>query len=198
MKRRDASGFSDKTDIDGDGDIYELETYGGGGNGGYAYGTGTRGYTTSSSTTSGFTSSGYYSSSVSYTYTTNGSTTSISTSSTYAGSYGYGGYGGSYSYTMSLGSLLGGRGMQNPAVRSAVLRGQAMHKQMDYGPGVEKEQKINARCRVDGIDRNNHIIYELKPDNPRAIARGKSQLDRYVTAAREAFGGTWQGKLVLY
>ena len=91
-----------------------------------------------------------------------------------------------------------GKGMQNPQVRAAVQRGQAMHKQMNYGPGVVKEVTIAPGCRVDGIDFSNHIIYELKPNNPQAIARGMRQLERYVSAANQQYGGEWTGVLRLY
>ena len=111
-------------------------------------------------------------------------------------------FGGASGYAMSqsqtLTSTTTGRGTQNPKVMSAVQRGQAMHKQMDYGPGVVKEQTIAPGCRVDGIDFNNRIIYELKPNNPQAIARGMSQLNRYTAAASQRYGGTWSGVLKLY
>ena len=110
-----------------------------------------------------------------------------------------GGYGG---YTMSKAqtptSTPTGKGTQNSKVKAAVQKGHAMHKQMDYGPGVLKEQTIAPGCRVDGIDFNNRIIYELKPNNPQAIARGMSQLNRYTSAASQQFGGTWTGVLKLY
>ena len=83
-------------------------------------------------------------------------------------------------------------------LKAAVQNGQAMHKQMDYGPGVVKEKVIAPGCRVDGIDFNNRIIYELKPNNPQAIARGISQLKRYTEAASQQYGGTWEGILKLY
>ena len=91
-----------------------------------------------------------------------------------------------------------GKGTQNPKVQAAVQRGQAMHKQMDYGPGVIKEKTIAPGCRVDGIDFVNHIIYELKPNNPRAIALGMEQLARYTAAASQQYGGEWTGILKLY
>lgn len=70
-----------------------------------------------------------------------------------------------------------------------------MHKEWDYGIGVEKEQVIGPGARVDGIDRVNHIVYELKPNNPNAIRRGLNQLDRYL----DILGAEdWVGILVLY
>ncbi len=91
-----------------------------------------------------------------------------------------------------------GKGTQNPNVKAAVQKVQTMHKQMDYGPGVVKEKTIAPGCRVDGIDFNNRIIYELKPNNPQAIARGISQLNRYTAAASQQYGGIWTGVLKLY
>ena len=109
-------------------------------------------------------------------------------------------WGGASGYAMSKAQTptTTGRGTQNPKVKAAVQKGQAMHKQMDYGPGVLKEKTIAPGCRVDGIDFNNRIIYELKPNNPQAIARGISQLNRYTKAASQQYGGEWMGVLKLY
>ena len=70
-----------------------------------------------------------------------------------------------------------------------------MHKQMDYGPGVVKEKTIAPGCRVDGIDFSNRIIYELKPNNPQAIDRGMSQLNRF-TAKGSVGAGLFGGGFV--
>lgn len=72
-----------------------------------------------------------------------------------------------------------------------------MHKQMDDGPGVVKEKTLAPGCRVDGIDFNDHIVYELNPNNPQAISRGMRQLNRYTAAASQQYG-TWTGVLKLY
>ncbi|HEX3016256.1 MAG TPA: DNRLRE domain-containing protein [Caproicibacter sp.] len=103
-----------------------------------------------------------------------------------------------YASTRGSGSASSGKGTQNPKVKAAVQKGQAMHKQMDYGPGTLKEITIAPKCRVDGIDFSNRIIYELKPNNPQAISRGLKQLDRYTTAASQQYGGEWTGVLKLY
>ena len=108
-----------------------------------------------------------------------------------------GGYNG-YTAAKAPKQASSGRGTQNPKVKAAVQRGQEMHKVMDYGPGVKKEISIAPGCRVDGIDFNNRIIYELKPNNPQAIARGIKQLNRYTEAAKQQYGGTWTGVLKLY
>ena len=108
-----------------------------------------------------------------------------------------GGYNG-YTAAKAPKQTSSGRGTQNPKVKAAVQRGREMHKVMDYGPGVKKEISIAPGCRVDGIDFNNRIIYELKPNNPQAIARGIKQLNRYTEAAKQQYGGTWTGVLKLY
>ena len=50
-------------------------------------------------------------------------------------------------------------------------------------------------ARVDGIDYVNRIVYELKPNNPRAVRRGLAQLDRYLNILGAE---DWAGVLVLY
>ena len=77
----------------------------------------------------------------------------------------------------------------------ATKRGRQMHKDWDYGPGVAKEEVIAPGSRVDGIDWVNKIVYELKPNNPRAIGQGLKQLDRYLSILGES---EWAGVLVLY
>ena len=114
-----------------------------------------------------------------------------------AGGAALGGYGG-YTNAKAQASMPSGRGTQNPKVKAAIQKGQEMHKQMDYGPGVIKEKNIAPGCRVDGIDFGNRLIYELKPNNPQAIARGIRQLNRYTEAAAQQYGGTWTGVLKLY
>ena len=62
---------------------------------------------------------------------------------------------------------------------------------------MKKEIFIAPGCRADGIDSNNRIIYELKPNNPQAIERGIKQLNRYTEAAKQQYGDTWTGVLKL-
>ncbi len=76
----------------------------------------------------------------------------------------------------------------------ATKRGREMHKNWDYGDGVLKEQKIGPGARVDGIDYTNKIVYELKPNNPRAISRGIKQINRYLNI----LGDGWTGKVITY
>lgn len=92
-------------------------------------------------------------------------------------------------------------GSRNPKVAEAAKRGRDIHYNWNYGEGVDKEQTIHGMIngkpvvrRADGIDYVNRIIYELKPNNPRAIARGWKQLNQYANL----LGGEWTQTLVLY
>lgn len=77
---------------------------------------------------------------------------------------------------------------------SSTKFGREMHSNWDYGPGVEKEITIGPGARVDGIDYTRKIVYELKPNNPRAINRGIKQLVRYL----DILGDDWIGVLITY
>ena len=86
------------------------------------------------------------------------------------------------------------RGSNNPNTKQAAARGRQMHKSYDYGVTVRKEVPIPGYGRADAIDDVNKIVYELKPDNPKAIARGLKQLDRYL----KGLGKGWIGQIVTY
>ena len=77
---------------------------------------------------------------------------------------------------------------------SATKYGKEIHKKWDFGPGVQKKIVIGKGARVDEIDFTNKIVYELKPNNPKAISRGISQLERYL----DILGEGWKGELVTY
>jgi hypothetical protein len=93
------------------------------------------------------------------------------------------------------------KGSNNPKVAEAAKNGRKMHSNWDYGPGVKKEKTIKGLLdgkqvtrRIDGYDKTNQILYELKPNNPRAISRGWKQLDNY----EKILGGTWTKVLLLH
>ncbi len=53
--------------------------------------------------------------------------------------------------------------------------------------------------RADAVDTGNYIVYELKPNNTRAIRQGWKQLNRYVAALEQAFPGSkWIKILITY
>lgn len=83
----------------------------------------------------------------------------------------------------------------------AAQRGKAMHKNWDYGQNgtsIFKEYSIPGVGRADAIDFGNRIVYELKPNNTRAIRQGWRQLTRYINALEAEYGGTWMRILITY
>jgi hypothetical protein len=71
-------------------------------------------------------------------------------------------------------------------------------KMMAKFPKGQSEFPISAGNRVDFIDFERKIIYELKPFTPSGIARGAKQPKRYVDAATQRYGDGWVGELHLY
>ncbi|MFC7526755.1 DUF6443 domain-containing protein [Parapedobacter sp. GCM10030251] len=63
--------------------------------------------------------------------------------------------------------------------KSSLQLGQQMHKAYHAGK-VGKEFRLLSGKRIDYLDVENGIIYELKPNNPRAILQGQKQLQMYL------------------
>jgi len=63
--------------------------------------------------------------------------------------------------------------------KSSLQVGQQMHKAYHVGK-VGKEFRLLSGRRIDYLDMQNGIIYELKPNNPRAILQGQKQLQMYL------------------
>ncbi|EFB42475.1 MAG: hypothetical protein AB7E63_00400 [Parachlamydia sp.] len=64
--------------------------------------------------------------------------------------------------------------------RSNLKHGQEMHRLYKLGvEGVKKEFRLPSGKRIDALDMINHIIYELKPFNPRSIKLGNKALEIY-------------------
>ncbi|QCK82334.1 hypothetical protein E5Z46_08800 [Geobacillus kaustophilus NBRC 102445] len=81
--------------------------------------------------------------------------------------------------------------------------GRQMHKKYmahlhDELKGRIKEYKGIKGIRPDFVDFNTRTIYELKPYNPRAIARGKRQLKKYKRIFEQEHGGKWKTVLHVY
>ena len=82
-----------------------------------------------------------------------------------------------------------------------MARGREIHRKWDYGQNnitFRKEVFIPGAGRADAVDFINRIIYELKPDNPRAIRQGWRQLNRYISALEAEDGATWLKILITY
>ena len=52
--------------------------------------------------------------------------------------------------------------------------------------------------RIDYIDFDSKTIYELKPHNPKQIAKGKKQLNEYLKEVEELYGPGWKTVLDTY
>jgi hypothetical protein len=68
--------------------------------------------------------------------------------------------------------------------RSNLRLGQQIHKSYRAGEVIlnakTKEYVLPSKKRIDFLDEINGIVYELKPNNPRAIREGNKQLQRYI------------------
>lgn len=62
----------------------------------------------------------------------------------------------------------------------------------------EKEFTLPSGKRVDFIDFEKKIIYELKPDNKRARKLGEQQLGDYKKEVESIYGEGWQTVLETY
>ncbi|HEY8780098.1 MAG TPA: hypothetical protein VIM16_00640 [Mucilaginibacter sp.] len=85
---------------------------------------------------------------------------------------------------------------------AATALGRAMHtayKADEVLPGVRmKEFTLPNGLRVDFIDLEKKIIYELKPNNPRAIKAGYQQLGEYLKEVERVYGKGFQTVLDKY
>lgn len=95
------------------------------------------------------------------------------------------------------------RGAGGQFTRSTLRLGQQMHRayKSDLVNGVTrfKEFRFETGRRADFIDFEEGIIYELKPNNPRAIREGGKQLQQYLQDAKEQFPGiNWRTVLDTY
>jgi hypothetical protein len=86
--------------------------------------------------------------------------------------------------------------------RSSLKLGQKMHKLYRADqilPNVRiKEFILPSKNRIDFIDLEKKIIYELKPNNPRSISDGYKQLDRYLKEVESIYGSGWKAVLDTY
>ncbi len=87
--------------------------------------------------------------------------------------------------------------------KSTLEIGRQIHKDYKLGlhnpaKGLFKEFTGIKGIRPDFVDFNTRTIYELKPNNPRAIRDGMKQLDKYKTMFEEQFGGIWSMILDTY
>ncbi|ACJ34858.1 Rhs family protein [Anoxybacillus flavithermus WK1] len=86
--------------------------------------------------------------------------------------------------------------------KSNLKLGRQMHKSYKANKvlkGVrEKEFRLPSGKRIDFIDFEKKIIYELKPNNPRAIKKGLKQLKAYKKEVEKIYGKGWRTVLEVY
>ncbi len=77
-----------------------------------------------------------------------------------------------------------------------------MHKayKAKLADGVNTFKEFNKikGIRPDFVDFTTKTIYELKPNNPRAIKEGLEQLNRYKSIFEEIYGSGWKTVLDTY
>ena len=74
-------------------------------------------------------------------------------------------------------------------------------KDLANGTSKVKEFVLKSGKRIDYVDFENGFVHELKPNNPRAIARGLTQLKGYIAelSANPKYAGIpWKAVLDLY
>jgi len=73
---------------------------------------------------------------------------------------------------------------------AAARYGREMHRTFDFGPGFRREFTLPSGRRADAVNLRTREVVELKPNNPRAIALGRRQLDAYARELEELYPGT--------
>lgn len=86
--------------------------------------------------------------------------------------------------------------------KSSLKLGREVHKEYKINDvdNIDryKEYVLPSGKRVDFIDFETQIIYELKPNNPKQIKLGKKQLQGYIDEMKSIDGGDWKGVLDTY
>ena len=93
-----------------------------------------------------------------------------------------------------------GKGMQNTKVAAAVQRGNAAHGNYSsaLGGSYTYNKALPSGLRPDAVDFANREVRELKPDNPRAIAKGIKQVEGYRKELESIYGGKWTAVVDTY
>jgi hypothetical protein len=86
--------------------------------------------------------------------------------------------------------------------KSSLELGKKVHKEYmsDVANGItkRKEYVLPSGKRVDYIDFEKKIVYELKPNNPNQIRKGTRQLAGYLEEITSVFGEGWSSVLDTY
>jgi RHS repeat-associated protein len=74
--------------------------------------------------------------------------------------------------------------------------GREAHKWWQPPEGYDTNFQFANGLKPDAINFDTQDILELKPNNPAAIRLGNQQVQGYINAAQQQFGGTWTGSVV--
>lgn len=80
------------------------------------------------------------------------------------------------------------------ATAAAAPAGRAVHKGYSAvvaGLGYKTGVILKSGRKPDAVNSTARIVRELKPNNPKAIARGLVQAKRYARELQKTFGGVW-------
>jgi RHS repeat-associated protein len=72
---------------------------------------------------------------------------------------------------------------------AATRYGREIHKTFDYGAGFRREFTLPSGRRADAVNLRTREVVELKPNNPRAMAQGRHQLEAYARELEELYPG---------
>lgn len=104
-----------------------------------------------------------------------------------------------------LGGLFGKSEEVAQYTKSNLRLGQQVHKSYKAAIAdkidLHKEFRLPSGCKIDFLDIKNYKVYELKPNNPRAIKAGIKQLNNYIEELKhmpEFKNKNWEGVLEVY
>jgi hypothetical protein len=66
------------------------------------------------------------------------------------------------------------------------------------GPSYQKEFTLPSGRRADAVNFEKRHVIELKPNNPKAIAKGKRQATKYMEELQPIYGGKWTYSIETY
>jgi len=91
-----------------------------------------------------------------------------------------------------------GRAAKRAGETVATRAGRQAHAERTYPEGFKKEVTLPSGKRMDAYNPQTKVIEELKPNNPRAIARGQKQVAGYCEECNRVHGPGHTGRVVTY
>ncbi len=96
---------------------------------------------------------------------------------------------------MILGATISENSLAHPPTKA----GREAHQNYEPCPGYEKEVTLPSGKRADAVNKQKGMVKELKPNNPRAIQRGKKQVEGYRQELQNKYPKKkWKTKIDTY